>query len=165
MKQATKPTTEIIRIAETLMVAMAFEATIRPVVEDYEMKILIKNAWHIDPQFGMADEIILNRMHSFLLPRAAAADFHKQCLQARDAAGLKTAHPEGCPLLEAENARIQAENALLKEMGTLPGLESFKNAGWRSPTVRKEAIELALRFAAPFVGNAATILPRFFETA
>lgn len=169
MAQAFNPTPEIIRVAEALMMAMAFEATIRPVVEQYEQKILEKHQWHIDKkwteEFDMPDEIVLDRKKSYLMSSADSAVFYEECKVARDAAGLKTQHPDACPLLEAQHLRIQAENALLQLMGTLPGLERFATAGQRSLEIRQEAIELSLRFAAPFVGTASTILPRLLNAA
>ena len=169
MAQAFNPTPEIIRVAESLMTAMAFEATIRPVVEQYEQEILKKHQWHIDKkwveEFEMSDEVVLDRKNTFLMSDVDSAAFHQECKDARDAAGFKTQHPDACPLLEAQHLRIQAENALLQLMGTLPDLETFATAGQCSLEIRQEAIELSLRFAAPFVGTASTILPRLLNAA
>lgn len=169
MAQAFNPTPEIIRVAEALMTAMAFEATIRPVVEQYEQAILKKRQWHIDKkwteEFDLPDEIVVDRKKAFLMSAVDSAAFYEECKVARDAAGLKTQHPDSCPLLEAYHLRIQAENALLQLMGTLPGLETFATAGEYSLEIRQEAIDLSLRFAAPFVGTAETILPRLLNAA
>lgn len=165
--QNLHPTPEQIRIAEALFTAMAFESLIRPTVEDYERNILAKHQFKIERRWvdlGMEDRVILERKEVFLLSKDDAQVFYNECYAARDAAGLKVDHPEACPLLTAENLRIDAENALLSDIARTPGLEGFSNAVLFMD-VRKQALELVLRALAPFCGNGDDILKRYLATS
>jgi len=161
------PTPEQIRLAEAVFTAMAYESLVRPIVEAYETAILAKHQFKVSRiwvEKGVRDRVILNRKDSFLLSFEDTQVFRAECFAARDAANLKVDHPEHCPLLVAENLRIQAENALLSALATSPGLESFANANW-TMELRAKAIDITLRLLAPFVGNAKQILGRVQKTA
>lgn len=157
-------TEEQIRLSEAVVVAMALEETIRPIVESYETAILAKHRFRIDPkwiEFGeVADRVILNRKESFLLSETDAKKFFEECFAARDAAGLKVEHPEGCPLLTVENLRIKAENALIKSLSSIPGLEAFAT-GILPLDKRSKVVELALGLFLPSSQDAESILQRF----
>jgi len=158
-KETIQPSAQIFRSARELMDAIAFESAVRPVVLAYENAILAKHQWRIAPEiaaeFGMPiDKVILNRDDAYLLASDVVADFYKECHEHRMAAGLPVIDPDGCPLLEAQHRRIQAEDALIKAMGTVPGLESFANGRAPSVDLRKRVIDLSLRFVAPFIGKA-----------
>ena len=101
----------------------------------------------------MSDRVILNREEAYLLGSANIAEFYKECFVQREAAGMQTSHPEGCPLLEARYHRYQAEKELLRVMGTMPGLESLANGEVRTVDLRKRVIDLSLRFVKPFIGQ------------
>lgn len=86
------PTQEHIRLAEALMVAMANEDTIRPIVVAYENGILAKHRfkiarhWVDHPRAKMdPDEVILDRAKTFLLEEEDAKVYYAACYAARDA--------------------------------------------------------------------------------
>lgn len=158
-----KPTEEQIRLAEAVFTAMAFELTVRPIVEAYETAILAKHQFRIAKEWvdhNMADRVILDRKDSFLLSAEDAKVFYAECFAARDAANLKVSNPEFCPLCVAEHLRIDAENALMKAMGSTPGLEAFAS-GFMTLELRSKAIDLTLRLLAPFCDDANSILQRY----
>jgi hypothetical protein len=66
--------------------------------------------------------------------------------------------------LVAEHLRIQAENALLQAIATIPGLESFAS-GTMSLDMREKVIDLTLRMLAPFCRTADNILERVVSKA
>jgi len=157
------PTQEHIRLAEALMLAMANEGTIRPVVEAYENEILAKHRFKIAPHWGEAsggridiNEVILDRNAAFQLSDEDSKVYFAECYAARDAAGLKVSQPDFCPLCVAENLRIRAETALLESMGSIPGLESFSKKTYTMTLEdRKKAVDLTLKLMAPFCEQSA----------
>lgn len=158
-----KPTEDQIRSAEAVFVAMIYESEIRPVVEAYEQAILDKHQFHPDPywhELGLEPQPILDRKRTYLLSDKDGRTFHSECRKARDAAKLKVDDPEHCPLLVAENLRLQAENALLKSMGSISGLESLSTS-IMSLDQRRRAIDLCLKLLAPFCASGEQILERY----
>jgi len=158
-----KPERGLIRLAEAVLVAMAHEQVVRPIVEEYQRKVMAKYQFRIARDWvarGMEDVVILNPKDTYLLSDEDAAvvfaDFHA----ARDAAKLKVERAEDCPLLVAENLRIMAENALLEELGKLPGLAPLAS-GFLTLKHRAKAIDLGLKLLAPFMTNSDTILSRY----
>ncbi len=161
--KAFKPTDEQIRLAEDVFTTMAHEQTVRPIVEAYETAILAKYQFRIAKKYvdhGMTDRIILDRKDTCLLSADDAKVYFAECFAARDAANLKVSNPEFCPLCVAEHLRIDAENALIKAMGSTPGLEAFAS-GFMPQELRSKVIDLTLRLLAPFCGNASSILQRY----
>ncbi len=158
-----KPTEDQIRLAEAVFTAMAHEQIVRPIVEAYETAILAKHQFRIAKEWvdhSMADRVILDRKDSFLLSAEDAKVFFAECFAARDAANLKVSNPEFCPLCVAEHLRIDAENALMKAMGTTPGLETLASASM-TLELRSQVIDLILKLLAPFCGDAQEILQRY----
>lgn len=157
------PTEDQIRIAEAVFTAMAHESLVRPIVETYEHAILEMHQFKIARHWveqGCEDRVILDRKDSFLLSSEDADVFYAECFAARDAANLKVSRPTDCPLLVAENLRIDAENALLKAIAVLPGLESL-GTGNLALDARKKALDLSLKLLAPFCGESNEILQRY----
>jgi hypothetical protein len=157
-----KPNANQISAARALMLAMAHEQTVRPIVEAYRTAILAKGQWRRRADFvahGEADEVILDQNLSYHLAEDDAKIYYAECNKARDAAGLKVDNPEACPLCVAENLRVQAETALIKTLGDIPGMETFKEKLFvLTLDQRAKLVKLALGMCAPFVGNAADIL-------
>lgn len=166
MTKEFQPSQEQVRLAEALLVSMALEDTVRPIVEGYETAILERHQFHIDPKWvdlgGIADHVVLDRKRTFLLSERDARAFFAECVVARDAAGLKVDHPEDCPLLVAENLRLRAENALMKSLSSIPGLEAFAS-GLLPMETRKKVVDLALQLLAPYCEDSGTILHRYFR--
>lgn len=169
MQKKFTPTTALIRAAETLMLAMAHEGLVRPIVEAYEAEILQKHQWHIAPKWvamGLEDRVVLSRKHACLLSEEDAKVFYQECFKARDAARLRVSKPENDPLCEAENLRVQAEAVFIQALSTLPGLSIFASKTHTlSLDTRKLVIDIGLKLLAPFVGNSEQILARVATAA
>jgi hypothetical protein len=161
------PTKSQVRAAENLFAAMAYEGTIRPIVEKYETEILARHQFRIAPRWagtrsgsGAPDEVILDRKLSYLLSEEDFAVYFAECFAARDASGLKVSKPENCPLLEAQHLRVQAEVALFDAMAETPQLAHLKDANSARQDLRQEALDLTLKLLAPFCKDANGILTR-----
>lgn len=161
-EQATKdgptgftPSEDQIRCAQTLMVAMAYEGTLRPIVEGYQCAILAKHQFKQGAKWGERvgpdGGVILEGKHAFLLEDEDFQVYLDECKVAQDAHGLKASKPENCPLLEAESARMAAEHALLKTWEGHPRLSSLAAAGTLRLEQRAQVIELTLGLLAPYV--------------
>lgn len=156
------PNANMIRAAENLLLSMSHEDVVRPVVVAYETEILTRHQFRIARKYvehGCDDVVILDRKRSYMLEESDFAIYLKQCFEARDAAGLKVRAPDNCPLLEAENTRIQAENLLLTAMAELPNLAAIGKP-WLTLEARKRAIDLTLDMVALFCGDADGIINR-----
>ena len=159
------PTQEQIRLAELLFTAKAHEATVRPIVEAYETAILAKHQFRPDRiwiEHGIKDRPILDRKSSFLLSDMDSKVFFAECFAARKKAHLHVTREENCPLLEAEHLVIDAENALLKSVATIKGLEAFARPTW-TLELRQKAIDLLLQLFAMYCDDAETILNRISQ--
>jgi hypothetical protein len=160
---AFKPTPNQIRAAENLLVAMSHEQVVRPIVEGYETEILVKHQFKIAERWiclGVSAGVVLDRKRSHLLSKVDADVFYRECQEAREAVGLTVNDPEACPLLVAENLRLQAENALLITWAETPGMESFAATHTLSLAQREKSVGLVLKLLAPFVANGQDILNR-----
>lgn len=163
------PTERQIRAAENLFASMAHEATVRPVVEAYQARVLAEYQFHIDPQWliprgksewKMEDQVILDPKNVFLLSEKDLHTFIVKCNEERQKAKLHVLSREDCPLLVAEAHRIDAENALLYAMSATPGLEFLSRAYVLDTERHKEVVNLSLKVLAPFVADAPNILER-----
>ena len=162
-KKNFRPTPDLIRAAENLLVTMAFEAHVRPIVEGYETAILREKQFRTADKWAehLEPRTITDRKDSFLMGDDDAKVYYAACFAARDAAGLKVENPEHCPLLVAEGDRMRAESAFIEALGEIQGLESFS----LKPHVltldqRAKVIKLGLGLLAPFVADADTVLKR-----
>lgn len=159
MKKTFKPTQGQITAAQNLMLAMAHQQLVEPIVTGYQREILAANQWRISPKWvdlGMTDEVITNPQHAYLLPDAAAAAYYALCDEAKRASGLKISKPENCPLLEAKTFVLEAQRAIVEAMQPATGAtwDQLMNNFSKLP----EYINLTLKLMAPFVGRADSIL-------
>jgi hypothetical protein len=153
------PTANQIRSAELVFSCMALIATIRPVVEGYQRRILQENRWPISPEWterarplSASDGFILDPKDSYLLDDENSAKYFALCASARTAVGLTVARPGNCPLLEAESALVQAQHLLLKEMESASPLTLELALSSTMENYRK-AVELNLKLLSPFVSR------------
>lgn len=152
------PTSEQLRAAEALMVAMAHEGTVRPIVEGYERAFLAEHQFHIAAKFlavGVPDKVVLEPSRSYLLEAADFAAYLEACEAARVRAGLFITKPGNCPLLEAESDRIACENALLGSWKDHPTLAKLADGLSSRQDLREQAIELTLKLLAPYLPDRA----------
>lgn len=166
--QTFTPTPDQIRAAENYLTALAFEGAVRPVVEAYQNEILARHQYRVAVKWvemGMDDKPILRDKDAFLMSDEDAAAYFAECHKAREAAGLKVAHPDNCPLLEAENVTRLAAQALLEAVATTPGLEPLGRSPMLTLEARDKAIDLSVRLLAPYVGSADAIMGRLRAAA
>lgn len=149
------PSETQVRCAQALMVAMAHEEMLRSIVEGYERGILAKHqfkqAARWGDRVGPDGGVITEGKQAFLLDDDDFNVYLAECQTAREAHGLKASKPENCPLLEAQHARIAAENALLKAWEDHPRLLTLAIAGTLRLEQRAQVIELTLGLLAPYV--------------
>lgn len=165
-KKPFNPTPSLIRSAENLLVTMALADQVRPVVVAYETAILAKHQFTTAERWKehFPPRVVVDRKDIFLLDEADAQVFHADCFAARDAAGLKVERPDNCPLLEAETNQMQAENAFIAEIGTIPGLETFATKTYvLTLEQRAGVLKLGLGLLAPYVGSSESILQRILK--
>ncbi len=159
------PTNRQIRAAEAVLVAMAHEHAVRPVVEAYQRMILAEHQFKPSvtwQDFPGRPEVVLDPGEDHYLGPEDMAVYMAECDAARDALGLAVSSPDHCPLLEARSARIDAENTLLATMTDTPRLAPLAEAralpGYRG----KRVIATLLSVIAPYCQQEAskTALPQ-----
>lgn len=158
------PTSEQIRAAELLLVAQARLDAVAPIVNAYEREILERHQWHMAPKFierEYENKVILDPRHTYLLSEQDSAVYFEECDMAMVQAGLRVQTPGNCPKLEADDLVRRAENVLLDEMSTIPGLEELNSDRYIPRDLRAKTLELHLGLLAPYLRDAQTILNEF----
>lgn len=158
------PTYEQVSAAERLLVAQARLDAVAPIVDAYEREILERHQWHIDSKYlekGCKDQVILDPAHAYLLNEQDAVVYFAECEAAAAQAGLLPKTPGNCPKLEAKDLVRRAENVLLDEMSTIPGLEVLNSDQYFPHDLRAKTLELHLGLLAPYLRDAQTILNEF----
>lgn len=147
------PTPSLIRAAECVFMAMAMRDHVRPIVHEYQQRILREGQWPLARQWstpGESPRVILDPAESFLLEAADAALYFARCDEARKTAKLGVNRDGNCPLLEAEHLLVQAERELLEAVAELTGVSADKVSGLPREGYR-QYIDLTLRFVASAV--------------
>lgn len=151
-----KPTYAMIETAKTVFLAMAWEQTVRPIVEGYKKEILsfyqFKNIRA--EKWGMP-EIVTDPNHSYCLDEEDFKVYFAECKKAMAKAGLKVQHEDNCPLLEAESVTRGAKWELAKVMQGLTGIEVDRLRGHLD--LFNQYIELNLKLLAPYVDTKETL--------
>lgn len=157
-----KPTPAMIEAAENVFLAMAFEQSVRPIVEGYRQKILAERTWRCAPDLlermerrspdQPVDRYITDVKFTWMMDKADLAIYLERCNAERIAAGLVVEHESYCPLLVAEHITIQAKHALCDAMAGMTGIPAKKAATLKLDDYRK-FVDLNLRLLAPFVTN------------
>lgn len=156
MNEKFRPSPEMVEAVENVFLAMANEQTIRPIVNEYQQRILAENQWRVNP--SLADritggiEIILDPKLAYLMTEDDIAIFHSKCNEARQVAGLYVDNDAHCPLLVAEDLTRLAKRALVVSMTSETGLTPDKllDAGMAK---YNEYVDITLRLLAPFAKN------------
>lgn len=163
LNQKFKPTQAIIRAAELVFATKAMVELVKPIVNEYETKILAEGKWKIRPEFAddfPADQLVItDRKRSYLMSEEDAAVFFQKCHEARRAAKLYVEREDNCPLAAAENNLLDAEKLLCMEMEPVTGVtkQQLLNAGMQK---YKDYIDLTLRLLAQYCQKAPVILKR-----
>ncbi len=143
-----KPTQEMIDAATVLFKAMAWVATIKPVVEGYKNEILQRRKFKVAKGFReREDEVVTLIRDDYLMSEEDFASYLLECYCAAKATGLALEDADHCPLLRAERLQVEAEWELMKVM------EPVTNVGWKKlfGEFRARYLDLTLRLLAPFV--------------
>lgn len=157
-----KPTPAMIEAAETVFLAMAFEQSIRPIVEGYRQKIFAERSWRCDPDLverlerrspdQPVEQYVTDIKFTWMMEKADFAVYLDRCNAERIAAGLVVEHDSHCPLLVAEHLTIQAKHALCDAMAEVTNIPAKKAATLKLDDYRK-FVDLTLKLLAPFVTN------------
>lgn len=154
-----QPPPDMITAAETLYLAMAYEQTVRPIVEAYRRKILAERQWEVDPLMRENDvEYILDIRSAWLMSKDDHAAYRLRCNEERIAAKLESAidvsraQDDYCPLLVAEDLVRQARFVLCDAMAGVTGIPGAKAVTLKSADY-DHLVDLTLKVLAPFVDN------------
>ena len=124
VKDSFYPTEAMITAAETLLKAIVYEQIVRPKVIAYKVKILAQMRPKVSRQWvklGDEDRIILDPSQDYLLSCKAFKIYHRRCTKEGRKLGF-VFKPNSCPLLRAENARLDAQTMLVEAMQSFSGL-------------------------------------------
>jgi hypothetical protein len=144
------PPAALVRAAESVFMAMAIVDSVRPIVKQYEERILREGQWRIARKWvdlNMDDRVILDPNEAYLLEAGDAALYYSRCQEARKAAKLTVSEEGNCPLLEAEGLLLTAEGELVKSMAPITGLD-LDRVICLEPNKYRKYIDLSLRLVA-----------------
>lgn len=162
MSKKEAPPRKVILAAEKLFVAMAHESLVRPIVTGYKKQILSEGNFPVAPELRGLDpntpETIDDPSVAWLMSEEDFASYHAKCCEAAARAGLKTSHPAGCPLTDAEDLVRDATQLLLRQSEDILKMPAAEFVQKASDQVVREAVDLLLRWASPHVRNAPEIL-------
>jgi hypothetical protein len=151
-----KPTEDMLSSAKALLMAKAWVATVKPIVEGYQKKILAELQFTNKREVEMLskrfpeikEEVILDHDRSYNMSDEDFAIYHKRCKEERDKAKLKVENDDFCPLLVAESMERKARDILIEAMEPISKLK-------RDDFVMLEDIykmeELSLKLLTPFL--------------
>jgi hypothetical protein len=152
----------MIEAAETLFAAMAFEQTVRPIVEGYQRKILAERTWHCAPEYiervqrRTSEQPVKTYINdiklAWTMESSDYARYLKRCDEERIAAGLVVESESHCPLLFAEDMTRKAKYALCDAMASVTKIPADAAVVLKR-TEYEKLIDLSLRVLAPFVKN------------
>jgi hypothetical protein len=149
-KQNINITEDMKQAAKTVFIAMAFTETIRPIVEDYQQKILNE----LKPKDVYRNEVITNPKYSYQMNDSDFQVYLKRCNEERIKAKLHVESEEYCPLLVAEDLQRQAERSFIDIMEPITHLSADKVLCSKDGLDNyKKLIDLSLRLLAPYVNN------------
>lgn len=160
---------ELVRLGETLMVAMSFSQLQREKVDGIVREILAEREYVICPEMAdlLKDDTTVQGMRVLdpnRLYRIEAsileAEVYPEIVRRQQAIGLYPEKPGCCPALEAESLQREAEGAFLEAIGVQMGVgkDALKGA-WGEH--RDRLLDLGLKLVAPFVGDSKDVLARF----
>ena len=143
MAKSFTPTPDQVAAAETVFACMAMVATVRPIVEGYQRRILAEIGWgHLPLE------------QTYEMPDAAFQVYHDRCCEERDRANLSVDDPAKCPLLVAGHLKTLAEQVLVDSLAPMTNLtwDSLLCSGDGLASLR-EYVDLSLRLLAPYFSN------------
>lgn len=152
-------TDQMVQAAQALLDARAHEAIVKPQVKTYQRLILAKHRFMVNEEFRDqpgADQPITDPEKVWLMSEGDLAIYVADCHRERDRLGLVTRVIDGCPLLEAQARRTEAEWRLFDELSHHPRLGHLKGANQSAWRMRQQTLDLAVKFMMPFLNEEAT---------
>lgn len=150
----------MIKAAETVFICMAWEQTVRDIVEKYQREILsvykwtnIKEVEHCKKyghEIGL--KVITDPKDSYLLADEDFDIYLRECEEQRKISGLSIRAEGNCPLLEAESNTRDARRVLIESMGHITGGVTVDDILCSRNGLEKyhKMVDLSLRMIAPF---------------
>lgn len=153
--QSFKPTSDMIRAAETVFRCMAMVQTIKPIVKGYQQKILDYEKYEYSEKHqnrrGMErTDWIKDPNLTYLMNDSDFKHYLKRCNEERIKAKLHVEKEEYCPLLVAEHMLVLAQNALIDIMEPVT---TIKRDQVYNMEHRDKLIDLTLKLLAPYVSK------------
>ena len=150
----------MIKAAETVFLCMAWEQTVREVVEKYQREILSRHKWTNIREVDQCKEygheidlkVITDPKASYLLTDADFDIYLKECEEQRKIAGLSIRAEGNCPLLEAESNTRDARRLLIESMEHITGGMTVDDILCSRNGLENyhKMVDLSLRMIAPF---------------
>ena len=147
------PTPEMTAAAEALFMAKAYVQTIKPIVEEYQKRIIAEINPKVADRFSwIGFTTITEAKDSYLMNEADFNIYLQRCHDEAIKAGFQVPEFGYCPLLIAEDLERQAEHALVNAMFEISHL-SVNDILCSGLEKYHKFIDLSLRLLAPFVKN------------
>jgi hypothetical protein len=105
--------------AKNVFMAMAYTRTIRPIVEEYQKRVIAEIKPQMDDKWlgrGMTQKPITDAKDTYLMKDSDFQTYLKRCNEERIKARLHVDNEEFCPLLVAEDLQRQAERVFIEAM-------------------------------------------------
>lgn len=138
------PTKDMIEAAKAVFMAKAFVETIKPIVTEYQTKVLNE----LKLKDARTGELITNPKHMYLADKSEWPKYFERINEERIKAKLHVDNPEHCPLLVAESMLRQARNLLIEVMEPITKISLDRLVLIEH---KEELVELSLKLLAPFV--------------
>ena len=155
------PPADIVAAAESVFMAMTHESFIRPIVEEYQKKILeyekypIAEKWQ-ERRGATWEDYIKDPDKAYLMEDNDFKHFLKRCREEQAKAKLKTDSPDFCPLLVAEHLTLTAKQLLIGLLEPFTGC-NVHNLLCAGLDKYERYIELNLQWLARFVDTQKTM--------
>lgn len=146
------PTLEMVKAAEDLYVAMAFEQMVSPIVLKYQTAILLENKWEILAEYkdATSESPIVDPSVTYLMSDSDHAIYVSLCNEARIKAGLKIEKEGQCPRLVAQELVREARRILMTCMEPITKLTLNQALSMSNENFEKY-VELSLKLITPHI--------------
>ena len=160
MTNAPQPPQALIDAAERYFRFRAAAETLKPIMEKITRAVMDEVKPQYDPKWAdmarkrggeILEGAITDPEQLYLMPEEQVEEFYRLVDVARDAYGFRGLQPGHCPYLVCDHLRVIAENDLATEAAKLPMLAGLDKALTAQMALRKQAIDLTLKWVAPFV--------------
>jgi len=148
-----RPTEEMIAATTVVMLCMAWEETVRPIVLKYKTEILKEmqaGPAEVYKKYAGVPTVILEPKDSWALGKADFAFYDACCKKERDDFGFIVATDDYCPLLVAEHQTLDAQRNLIDIMEPITKI-SVRQLTCNGLDRYMEYLNLTLKLLVPFI--------------